>query len=135
MRSRDPMLWVWAEALELLRGAERQQRRVFALTDARAVPCWEPSVDVFERAGELTLLVALPGVCAGQVEVNLDGNRLVIRGQRPIPAAFHGSSIHRLEIPYGRFERRIELPSANFRLLEQGIENGCLTLVLRELQE
>jgi HSP20 family protein len=45
-----------------------------------------------------------------------------------------GAAIHRLEIPYGRFERRIPLPPGNYRLHEQFLEDGCLVLVLRHLQ-
>lgn len=130
MRSGDPRLWVWAEALQLLRGVERRQRRLFAVAKAQAVPCWEPLVDVFEQDDELRLLVALPGVSAEQIEVVFEENGLLVRGQRPIPVNFNDALIHRLEIPYGRFERRIALPPGNFQLVKQCVENGYLALVL-----
>ena len=133
MRSRDPRFWVWAEALELLQGAERLQRRIFVLEALQSVPCWEPPVDMYEQENELRLIVALPGVSARQLEVLLEGDELVVRGKRPMPPAFHRAAIHRLEIPYGRFERRLTLPSGNFRLHDQFLEDGCLVLVLRRL--
>lgn len=131
MRPRDPGWWVWAEALDLLQGGEHVQRRFFMSGTLRAPPCWEPSVDLYERGDELTLLVALPGVSAGQFEVVLDAAALVVRGERPIPPAIRGAAIHRIEIPYGRFERRVTFPPGNFRLLAQSLKDGCLTLVLR----
>ncbi len=131
MRSDDPRLWVWAEALQLLRGVEQRQRQFFAVVSSQSLPCWEPPVDAYEQDGELRLLVALPGVKANQVEVVFDQAGLLISGQRPMPGSWHRAAIHRLEIPYGRFERRISLPSGKFELLEQFVEDGCLRLVLR----
>ena len=114
----------------MLRGAERVKRSFFALGAAQSLPCWEPAVDVFERGDELRLLVAVPGVLAAAIEISLDEGSLTIRGQRPIPAAARRAVIHRLEIPYGRFERRIALPPGNFRLAGSCIEDGFLTLTL-----
>jgi HSP20 family protein len=133
MRSGDPRLWIWAEALQLLRGAEQRRRQVFAVVNSQSVPCWEPLVDAYQQDDELQLIVALPGVSAAQIEVVLEENGLLVRGQRPMPGALHRAVIHRLEIPYGRFERRIALPPGNFQLFQQFVENGCLALVLRRL--
>jgi HSP20 family molecular chaperone IbpA len=41
--------------------------------------------------------------------------------------------IYRLEIPYGRFERRIPLPTGRYQLADRRLENGCLVLALRRL--
>jgi HSP20 family molecular chaperone IbpA len=119
--------------MELLKGAEQMQRRFIRLDALQSVPCWEPPVDMVEQDDELRLLVALPGVSARLIEVFLDDSEVVVRGKRPMPSAFSHAVIHRLEIPYGRFERRLALPSGNFRLHEQFIEDGCLVLVLRRL--
>ncbi|MBP9803879.1 MAG: Hsp20/alpha crystallin family protein [Candidatus Accumulibacter sp.] len=131
MRSRDERFWMWAEALDLLQGGEQLRRRFFTVESLQSLPCWEPSVDLYENADELRLLVALPGVNSRQVEVLLDEQGLLVRGERPIPSACQQAAIHRLEIPYGRFERRIALPPGHYRLSEQFIEEGCLVLVLR----
>ena len=134
MRSRDPSFWMWAEALDLLQGVEQLRRRFFTVETLPCFPCWQPAVDLYESGDELRLLVALPGVSSRQCEVVLDEAGLVVRGQRPMPSVLHRAAIHRLEIPYGRFERRISLPPGNYRLHEQLLENGCLMLVLRPLQ-
>jgi HSP20 family molecular chaperone IbpA len=131
MTYRDPRSWVWAEALELLQGAEKL-RRVFQLGAAEA-PCWEPSVDLYETGDQLTLCVALPGVAAGELEVSLESGTIVVRGERAFPADYQRATIYRLEIPYGRFERRIALPVGRYELIDRRLENGCLTLGLRRL--
>jgi HSP20 family molecular chaperone IbpA len=133
MSARDRRFWVLSEALDLLKGAERMQRRFTALDALQSPPCWEPPVDMYEQDDELRLLVALPGVNARLIEVLLDSSGIVVRGKRPMPPTLSGVAIHRLEIPYGRFERRLALPSGNFRLHEQFLEDGCLVLVLRRL--
>ncbi len=132
MTYRDPRSWVWAEALELLRGTERLQRRFFQVGAAEA-PGWEPPVDLYETADGLTLSVALPGVAASELEVFLESGSVVVRGERAFPVEYQRAIIYRLEIPYGRFERRIPLPAGPFQLVDRRLANGCLTLDLRRM--
>ena len=134
MTGRDPRFWVLSEAIELLKGVERMKPHTIALEAPQAVPCWEPPVDMYEQEDELRLLVALPGVNTRNIEVLFDGGCVVVRGKRSMHSALSSSVIHRLEIPYGRFERRLSLPSVKFRLHEQFVEDGCLVLVLRCLE-
>jgi len=132
MTYRDPRSWVWAEALELLRGAEKLQRRLFQI-GAVGAPGWEPPVDLYETADGLTLSVALPGVAASELEVFLESGSVVVRGERAFPVEYQRAIIYRLEIPYGRFERRIPLPAGQFQLVDRRLANGCLTLDLRRM--
>lgn len=134
MRSRDPGSWMWAEALELLQDAERLQRRFFQVGARQGAPCWEPPVDLYEAGGELKLLVALPGVTPQQLEVALAPGLIIVRGERSLPADTRRAAIHRLEIPYGHFERRVALPAGQFELVERRLEHGCLLLQLRRLR-
>jgi HSP20 family molecular chaperone IbpA len=124
---------MWAEALELLQDAERLQRRFFGIGAAGGAPCWEPPVDLYQTGGELRLLVALPGVTAQQIEVMLAPGQIFVRGERSLPANSRRAAIHRLEIPYGHFERRISLPDGGFELIDQHLEHGCLALTLQRL--
>lgn len=130
MRSRETAFWAWAETLELLRSAERLQRRFVALDRHSTAHCWEPAIDVYVQDQEVRLVVALPGVSAQQVEVMVDKAVLVVFGKRPLPPVLRRAAIHRLEIPYGPFERRISLPPGNFRVRSQFYEDGCLNVVL-----
>jgi len=41
--------------------------------------------------------------------------------------------IHRLEIPHGHFQRRIELPPARLKLSRRHLANGCLMLQLQKV--
>ncbi|MEA5098273.1 MAG: Hsp20/alpha crystallin family protein [Burkholderiaceae bacterium] len=130
---RDPTRSMWARALEMLEQSERLHRQFFQLRKSqRRGPTWEPPADVFESARALTILVALPGVNPDDVEIVVDGGTLYVVGERSMPAA-PDAVIRRLEIPYGRFERRIDLPQGHFEIGERVLANGCLRLILRKL--
>jgi HSP20 family protein len=133
MPPREPGAWMWAEACELLERAERLNRQFFRprTADARR-PSWEPPVDVLESEGELWILVALPGVGADRVQVVVDDGALVVAGERPMPGRTRAGVIRRLEIPYGYFERRIELPPGRFEVMRRELVDGCLVLGLRK---
>jgi HSP20 family protein len=133
MKVRDPTFWMWGEALEMLERADRLQRQFFQLGATRASPTWEPPVDIFETERQLILVMALPGVTADQLEIELDGLAIVVRGLRRLPSVCQDCRIHRLELPYGRFERRIELPPGQLQLGERSLADGCLTLALNRL--
>jgi HSP20 family protein len=134
MRSRDPGAWMWAEACELLDRAERLHRQFFVPQRPQGRrPRWEPPVDLLETEGELWICVALPGVAKEQLEVLVENGVLVVTGERPMPGRKQDMRIHRLEIPYGRFERRIELPPGRFDVVQRDLVDGCLTLGLRKL--
>lgn len=130
MTFRKPIDSSWADAINMLEQADRLHRQFFRLSSGRSSgPTWEPPVDIFEAGRKLSVLVALPGVASDQVKVVIDGNALVILGQRPIPAPA-SAQIRRMEIPYGRFERRIELPPGHFEIQDSALTNGCLLLNL-----
>ena len=121
---------MWAEACEMLGQAERLHRQYFRLGATNAPSrCWEPPVDIASTAQELRITVALPGVSEEHLQVSADGGVLIIEARRPAPSRQH-LAIHRLEIPYGRFERRVALPPGRYELVEQSYNQGCLELRL-----
>jgi len=131
MRVGDPGNWMWAEACALIDRAERLQRQFFH-PDLSAAPAasWEPPIDVLETEQELSIIAALPGVEPRDLELSINEDILSIAGLRRLPAAARAAAIHRLEIPYGRFQRRIQLPAAKLELGRSELVNGCLFLTL-----
>jgi HSP20 family protein len=121
---------MWTQACEAMDRAERLHRQFFHR--AHSTPCWEAPVDIFETDQVLTLLIALPGVAADDVRVTLSAGVLIVSGERPLPAELRNARIHRLEIPHGHFERRIELPPAHFEISGRHLANGCLILQLHK---
>ena len=93
---------------------------------------WEPPVDVLETDHEVLVIAALPGVAASEVQAIIDGTCLMIAGQRVIPEALRVAAIHRMELPHGRFERRIPLPGGSYDRITQEMINGCLVISLNK---
>lgn len=126
---------MWVEAVNLLEEADRLHRQFFQLAQGKSRgPTWEPPVDIFESGGQLSVLVALPGVSADRLQAYIDDNTLVVIGERPMPAPRH-ARIQRLEIPYGRFERHIRLPAGRYVINEFSLADGCLVLDLQRLAQ
>lgn len=135
MRLPNPTVCMWRDALEQLDRADRMQRQCFQLgACGHGGLTWEPPVDVFETESQFIVVVALPGVQAEHLFVGLDGAVVSVHGRRPMPELCPSAHIHRVEIPYGRFERRIELPvglpRGPLRLGARQLRDGCLLLML-----
>jgi HSP20 family molecular chaperone IbpA len=124
---------MWSEALSVLDRAERLQRQFFT----QVAPAWEPPADIVEADGELRVHIALPGVPADSITIAFDAAGVTVSALRAFPLRDCGAEahIHRVEIPYGRFERRIEValddPYAPLELSGKSLENGVLTLTFR----
>jgi HSP20 family protein len=130
MPTRDPLNWMLSEAIDSLTRAERLHRQFFTLHSSGEAS-WEPPIDVLETDEELLILVALPGVDLDEVEVVIDNGVLIISGQRTLPPQLRNARIHRLELPQGRFERRLVLPPGRFAVSRFAI-NGCVALRLEK---
>jgi HSP20 family molecular chaperone IbpA len=129
MTRRNPGAWIWGEAVDLLEQAERLQRQFFRLGSAQR-PSWEPPADVYGDQHEILVEVALPGVPPERIEIFCGPGELVVTGERRLPRRFANTPIQRLEIPHGRFERRLPLPAGLWQLAGQELANGCLQLLL-----
>jgi len=131
MTAGDARGWMWEEALAMIERAEHLHRRFFEPGfSALQAAVWEPPVDIFETDRELWIVVALPGAEPDDLKVSIDADTLEVTGQRRLPAAARAAVIHRLEIPHGRFERQIQLPSARLTLGRSELVNGCLVVSL-----
>ena len=122
--------WMWSEALSMLARAERMHQQMFQPVGHRAQIAWEPPVDVLETEQAVLVLAALPGVDVTKVEAVIDGGVLVIAGQRAVPPELRTAVIHRLELPQGRFERRVSLPPGRYESVRRAEAHGCLVISL-----
>src|SRR5262245_31484823 len=117
--------WMWSEACDMLARAERLHREFFLPT---APPTWEPPADILEPEHEILVVVALPGVDAESIEAAIEDGSLVIAGTRTLPTQLRTATIHRLELPQGRFQRRLALPGGRYSSVQRAVANGCLLI-------
>lgn len=126
----DPRSWMWNEACAFIERAENLHRNFFQpqLSDTPATS-WIPPIDIFETDDHMILVAALPGVTHEELDIRMEDGALVIRGRQRLPQVARHALIHRLEIPYGGFERRIHLSSGWIPTSTSEFRDGLLTLV------
>jgi HSP20 family molecular chaperone IbpA len=129
-----PRDWMFSEAFAILAKVDRLHREFFRPVGSATRPAWEPPVDILETAGEVLVFVALPGVDGAHIEAAIDGADLVIAGTRVLPRELTTAVIHRLELPQGRFERRVRLPSGRYRNVSRATADGCLLITLAKVE-
>ena len=118
---------LWAEAVSALARVDRLHRDFFR-PDPHG---WEPPVDVLETRDELIITAALPGVTADEVEIVVHEDSLAIVGVRRLPAFLQRARILRMELPHGRFERRVGIPPGRYEITRRDLTDGLLIVVLR----
>jgi HSP20 family protein len=129
MAAIDPRTPMWSRACELIDRAKRLHRQFFQPVAApiRGVS-WEPPVDIAESESEILITIALLGVDQNALKVTVDTGRVLVVGFRRPSAIPRGSRVHRLEIPYGKFERQTTFPATRLHLGQSEFTDGCLTL-------
>jgi len=122
--------WMWSEACEVLVRAERMHREFFRpIRTAARVP---PPVDVLETDRDVLVFFALPGVDPDRVEAVIEDGTLLVAGLRVLPPELQTATIHRLELPQGRFEKRVRLPAGRYANVRRSMANGCLLITLEK---
>jgi HSP20 family molecular chaperone IbpA len=128
MSKRQLEAMMWADACRQMDRADRLRRQFFH----HSTPHWEAPIDVFETQDAVIILVALPGVRLDSISVTLTAGTVTISGERPLPTELQNARILRMEIPYGHFERRIDLPPVPFEISGRHLADGCLMLRLEK---
>ncbi len=120
---------MWAEAVSALARIDRLHRDFFR-PDPQG---WEPPVDVLETEDELVIMAALPGIHVDEVEIVVHDGSLAIVGIRRLPAFLKRARVLRMELPHGRFERRVAIPPGRYELSRRDLADGLLVVALRRL--
>jgi len=71
---------------------------------------WSPVIEVKEKEGKLLVTAELPGLKKEDVKVHIDGDTLVVEGERKQEKEEKRESYYHSERSYGRFYRSILLP-------------------------
>lgn len=72
--------------------------------------CWCPSADVYRGRDGWLVKFDLAGVSHDDLEVAVQGRKLIVRGERRDHSILEHQQAYSMEISYNRFERSIELP-------------------------
>jgi HSP20 family protein len=128
----------WDPLKELTKVQARMNRlfeSALARTDFDAeggIGAWSPIADVYETGSSLVLELELPGLTLEDIDLRMDGDELVVEGERRMDReGSGGEQFHRVERSYGKFARRFPIPSTIERgSVEARYRNGVLTVTL-----
>ena len=94
---------------------------------------WHPAADVYDTEAAYLIAVDLPGVERSSLDIDLDDEKLVIRGTRTLDQSGEKTRVTR---PHGRFRRSFTVPA---NVANDGIQasykNGVLEITLPKRNE
>ena len=94
-----------------------------------ALTAWSPAVDIYETENELILKADLPDINEKDIDVRVENNMLMIRGERKFEQKVKEENYLRIERTYGSFSRSFSLPSTvNSEGIKAEYKNGVLTV-------
>lgn len=135
-------LWSWRPGMESLDDLQRQMSRLMDWTlnvvEQHFNPSWQslPSCNVYETETEYQFLMPMPGVKSQELDLQVSGSQLVIKGERKRPEQISDEQYRRQERWMGRWTRSIQLPDrADADQIQATLENGLLLLQIAKLPE
>lgn len=98
---------------------------------------WAPAVDVSEDGDAYTFQMDLPGLDSKDIQIEMDGDTLNVRGERKGETVRKESDlVHRVERVHGVFERsfRLALP-VDSGAIKAAYKNGVLEIRVPKLEQ
>ncbi len=93
-------------------------------------------MDVSETKDSLIIEAELPGLEAKEIDVNLAGDHLTIKGEKKEERKENGKHYHCKECHIGSFQRSFRLPvSAKSDKVDANFEKGLLKVTLPKAEE
>ena len=95
-----------------------------------------PAIDMYQTNDEIVVKAALPGIKAEEVQINVTGEVLTLKGETKQENETKEKAYHIHEQRWGAFERSIVLPTDVIAdKAKAEFENGILTITLPKAEE
>jgi len=121
----ERMSRVFDEALDRYRGF-----------DGTPDGAWAPVADIFETDDAIIIKAEIPGVDIKDIDVKVNKNILTIKGIRKQARDLKEEYCHRMESPYGSFQRVFTLPQEiDSSGIKASLELGVLEVVAPKLSK
>lgn len=97
---------------------------------------WSPAVDVAETDGKVRVKAELPGLEAKDIDVDVDGDVLTIRGEKKKEEEKKDEKYYCRETYSGSFQRSFRLPTGvKSDQVDAKFKNGVLTIDIPKSEE
>jgi len=95
-----------------------------------------PAIDMYQTDNDVVVKASIPGIKAEEVQINITGDILTLKGEAKQEDERKERSWHIREQRFGSFERSIVLPTdVKSDQAEAVFENGILTITLPKADE
>jgi HSP20 family protein len=95
-----------------------------------------PAVDMYQTDNEVVVKASIPGIKAEEVQINITGDVLTLKGEVKHEEERKDRAWHIREQRFGSFERSVALPTTvKTDKAEAVFENGILTITLPKADE
>lgn len=131
----------WEPARELMTLREAMDRlfddaftRPLSVRDGWSMS--SPAIDMYQTENEVVVKASIPGIRAEEVQINITGDVLTLRGELKQEEERKEKAWHIREHRLGSFERSVALPTAvKTDKAEAVFDNGILTITLPKADE
>ena len=95
-----------------------------------------PAIDMYQTDNEIVVKASLPGIKADEVQINITGDVLTLKGEVKHEEEKNDKAWHIREQRWGSFQRSVALPTNVVSDKARAeFENGILTITLPKAQE
>lgn len=92
---------------------------------------WSPQTEIFERGNELVVRADLPGMTKDDINVDIEDDQIIIRGERRDERQTTEEGFYHSERSYGSFYRSIPLPQGiDAEKANAAFNNGVLEITV-----
>lgn len=100
------------------------------------LPTWSPTVDIFETPDQVGLRMNVSGVNAEDIDIQLTGDTLTIKGERKQDTTNNEKQYVRIESTYGSFQRAFTLGvPVDHENIHANYRDGVLEITMPKLEE
>jgi HSP20 family protein len=128
-------------AAPMLTSLRKEMDRLFERTfdqdfDVPTLGAWAPPLDLSETNEMVIARMEVPGIDPKDIQVQLKGQLLTVRGEKLQDTTRKDESFYRVERSYGSFVRTLQLPaSVREDKVNATFKNGVLTITLTKVPE
>ena len=144
--SRNQSMARWSEENDPFLAMRREMNRLFDVFDGFGLPSAfgpvlrqmpaAPKIDVSETDNEIQITAEMPGIDQNDVEVLLEDDRLIIRGEKKEEREDKDRNYHLRERVEGAFSRTLPLPFApDPNQVKAEFKSGVMTITIPKPQE
>jgi len=95
-----------------------------------------PSVDIAESKKAYRISVEVPGIDPEQIDLQVEGDTLVLSGEKRQESDDEDEGFHRMERSYGQFRRVLTLPEdADAEGIKADFKNGVLEIKVPRVKQ